>query len=189
MGRLRNSTIHHPQITQRALIFLLTSCKKFCVSPIGIFFDTVPAVLQKGEQTFENFTCIWNIETIRSSNLCSRFQSLSETELIKNCRLSSLFKKRTSWYMTRNSWELKLNSTILTHSKSKLMLIVSILMVNLWIWNYNFVPLIFCHLWLSIRCCHFSGSPRVYLQSLNMSLLGHCSHSRCLINFWKFFFF
>ena len=134
MGRLRNSTIHHPQITQRALIFLLTSCKKFCVSPIGIFFDTVPAVLKKGEQTFENFTCIWNIETIRSSNLCSRFQSLSETELITNCRLSSLFQKRTSWYMTRNLWELKSNSTILTHSKSKLMLIVSILMVNLWIW-------------------------------------------------------
>ena len=55
--------------------------------------------------------------------------------------------------------------------------------------NYNFVSLIFCHLWLSIRCCHFSGSPRVYLQSLNMSLLGHCSYSRCLINFWTFFFF
>ena len=55
--------------------------------------------------------------------------------------------------------------------------------------NYNFVPLLFCHLWLSIRCCHFSGSPRVYLQSLNMPLLGHCSHSGCLINFWKFFFF
>ena len=54
--------------------------------------------------------------------------------------------------------------------------------------NYNFVSLIFCHLWLSIRRCHFSGSPRVYLQSLNMPLLGHCSHSRCLINFWKFFF-
>ena len=103
-------------------------------APHRYFLWHSPAVLQKGEQTFENFTCIWNIETIRSSNLCSRFQSLSETELIKNCRLSSLFKKRTSWYMTRNSWELKLNSTILTHSKSKLMLIVSILMVNLWIW-------------------------------------------------------
>ena len=28
-------------------------------------------------------------EAILNSNLCSRFQSLSETELIKNCRLSS----------------------------------------------------------------------------------------------------
>ena len=164
---------------------------------MGIFFDTVAAVLQKGEQTFENFTCIWNIETIRSSNLCSRFQSLSETELIKNRRLSSwfkkqasLFKKRMSWYMTRNTWELKLNSTILTHSKSKLILIVSILIVNLWIW------IIILYLWYFVtyglalfRCCHFSGSPRVYLHSLNMPLLGHCSHSRCLINFWKFFSF
>ena len=29
---------------------------------------------------------------------CSRFQSLSETEMIKNCRLSSWFKKHTSWF-------------------------------------------------------------------------------------------
>ena len=70
-----------------------------------------------------------------------RFQSLSETKLIKSYRLPSWFKKhaswfrkRVSWYMTWNTWELKLNSTILTHSKSKLMLILSILIVNWWIW-------------------------------------------------------
>ena len=70
-----------------------------------------------------------------------RFQSLSETKLIKNCRLASWFKKnaswfrkRVSWYMTWNTRELKLNSTILTHSKRKLMLILSILIVNWWIW-------------------------------------------------------
>ena len=77
-----------------------------------------------------------------------RFQSPSETKLIKNCRLPSWFKKhaswfrkRVSWYMTWNTWELKLNSTILTHSKSKLMLILSILIVNWWIW------IIKLHLW------------------------------------------
>ena len=36
--------------------------------------------------------------------------------------------------MRWNTWELKLNSTILTPSKSKLMLILSILIVNWWIW-------------------------------------------------------
>ena len=71
-----------------------------------------------------------------------------ETEKRGNCLLSSWFKKQTSlftksisWYMTRNTWELKLNSTILTHSKSKLTLIVSILIVNLWI------RIIKLHLW------------------------------------------
>ena len=70
-----------------------------------------------------------------------RFQSLSETKLIKNCRLPSWFKKRASWfrkrvswYMTWNTWELTLNSTILTHSTSKLMLNLSMLIVNWWIW-------------------------------------------------------
>ena len=77
-----------------------------------------------------------------------RFQSPSETKLIKNCRLPSWFKKhaswfrkRVSWYMTWNTWELKVNSTILTHSKSKLMLILSILIVNWWVW------IIKLHLW------------------------------------------
>ena len=35
-------------------------------APIGIFVHTVPALLQKGDQTFEKFIYIWNIETIRS---------------------------------------------------------------------------------------------------------------------------
>ena len=77
-----------------------------------------------------------------------RFQSPSETKLIKNCHLPSWFKKHASWfrklvswYMTWNTWELKVNSTILTHSKSKLMLILSILIVNWWIW------IIKLHLW------------------------------------------
>ena len=42
--------------------FLLTSCKKFYVPPIGIFFHTVPAVLQKGEQTFEKFSLAFGIQ-------------------------------------------------------------------------------------------------------------------------------
>ena len=50
LGRLRNSTIHHPQ---SALIFVQTPCKKFCMPPIGVFVHTVPALLQKGDQTFE----------------------------------------------------------------------------------------------------------------------------------------
>ena len=43
-------------------------------------------------------------------------------------------------------WELKLNSTILRHSKSKLTLIVSILIVNLWSLNYKAASLIFLSL-------------------------------------------
>ena len=77
-----------------------------------------------------------------------RLQSLSEIKLIKTCRLPSWFKKhaswfskRVSWYMTWNTRELKLNSSMLTHSKSKLMLILSILIVNWWIW------IIKLHLW------------------------------------------
>ena len=35
-------------------------------APIGIFVHTVPALLQKGDQTFEKFIYIWNIETIIS---------------------------------------------------------------------------------------------------------------------------
>ena len=53
---------------------------------IGIFVHTVPAVLQKGIH-------LQRLEAILNSNLGSRFQSLSETEMIKNCRLSSWFKK------------------------------------------------------------------------------------------------
>ena len=81
-------------------------------------------------------------------NLCARFQSLSETKLIKNCCLSSWFKKHASWfrkrvscYITWNTWELKSNSTILTHSKSKLTLILSILIVIWWTW------IVKSHLW------------------------------------------
>ena len=67
-------------------------------------------------------------------------QKLSSPFLIlKNMHL--WFRKRASWYMAWNTWELKLNSTVLTHSKSKLMLILSILTVNWWIW------IIKLHLW------------------------------------------
>ena len=53
---------------------------------------------------------------------------------------ASWFRKRASWYMTWNTWELKSNSTI-WHSKSKLVLILSIFIVNWWIW------MIKLHLW------------------------------------------
>ena len=44
------------------------------------------------------FGILKRLEAILNSNLCSRFQSLSETEMIKNCRLSSWFKKKSSWF-------------------------------------------------------------------------------------------
>ena len=73
-----------------------------------------------------------------------RFQSLSETKLIKNCRLPSWFKKhaswfrkRVSWYMTWNTWELKLNSLQSWHIQKAnwcFNINLSILIVNWWIW-------------------------------------------------------
>ena len=37
------------------------------------------------------------------------------------------------------------------------------------------------------HCCHFSGLPRVHLHSLKIPLLGHCWHSKRLINLLCFF--
>jgi len=69
------------QITIACSHFLAgnSACRSIC-----IFVHTVPALLQKGEQTFEKIIRTWNIET-----MTCYFQSLSETELVKNCRLPS----------------------------------------------------------------------------------------------------
>ena len=157
-------SVTRPYITHKshwsAFIFVLTSCKKFCVPPISIFFHTVPAVLQKGEQTFEKFTCIWNIETIRSHLKFqpflvfspSRKQSWSKTvvSLLDLKKQASWFTKRISWYMTRNTWELKLNSTILTRSKKQVDVYCIDLDSEFVDLNYIVASLIFCHFWRSI---------------------------------------
>ena len=80
-------------------------------------------------------TCVLVFSPSRKKNWSKTVVSLLD---LKNKHLDL---ENVSLYMTRNTWELKLNSTILTHSKSKLMLIVSILIVNLWIW------IIKLHLW------------------------------------------
>ena len=76
------------------------------------------------------------LNAIVHSNLWAGFQSLSETELIKNSCLSSWFKNIHFGLenASLDTIELKLNPTILIYSKFKLILIVWTLKVNLWIW-------------------------------------------------------
>ena len=78
-----------------------------------------------------------------------------ETEKRGNCRLSSRFKKHiliyNKYFLIHDKKHVGIEIkfyTILTHSKSKLTLIVSILIVNLWIW------IIKLHLWYWL-CIHF----------------------------------
>ena len=52
--------------------------------------------------------------------------------------------------MTRNTWELKLNSTILTHSKKQVDVYCIDLDSEFVDLNYIVASLIFCHFWRSI---------------------------------------
>ena len=77
-------------------------------------------------------------EAILNSNLWSRFQSLSKQNWSKTV-VSLLDLKNKHLDLIYKTYVLKhvgieINSTTLTHSKSKLMLTVSILIENLWIW-------------------------------------------------------
>ena len=78
------------------------------------------------------------------------------------------FRKRVSWYMTWKTWELKLNSTILTLSKSKLMLILSILIVIWWIW------IIKLHLWyfvtFGVAYCLLNAGYKKYLYNTGRTI-------------------
>ena len=52
--------------------------------------------------------------------------------------------------MTRNTWELKLNSTILTHSKKQVDVYCIDLDIEFVDLNYIVASLIFCHFWRNI---------------------------------------
>ena len=136
-------------------------------------------------ETFEKFTCIWNIETIRSHLKFqpflvfspSRKQSWSKTvvSLLDLKKQASWFAKRISWYMTRNTWELKLNSTILTHSKKQVDVYCIDLDSEFVDLNYIVASLIFCHFWRSISVSW-------------VKLEHHIIHPNCFLFFCFLFF-